>query len=101
MYISPFILDEVTRVLRRTFHREEAVVEEAIAFLSLYCEMIDPPAEMSLRELSPQDNRVLDCAIRGNVQYLVTGDKGILRLGAFQGIRIVRPAESLTLIESG
>jgi hypothetical protein len=98
VYISPFILDEVAQVLRRTFHREEAVVEQAISFLRAHCTVIDPHRDASVSALSAQDNRVLDCAAQGGVQYLVTGDKGIQQLKEFRGIAIVSPAEFLTIV---
>ena len=98
VYISPFILEEVTPVLQRTFRRDEATIEQALAFLRTHCTVIDPPPESSLAQLSPKDNRVLDCAIQGHVQYLVTGDKGILQLKEHQGIAIVTPREFLDLV---
>lgn len=99
-YVSLFIFEEVSRTLRgRRFRWAEPDIEEAITFLSTYCTVIDPPPESSLDELSPEDNRVLDCAIQGQVQYLVTGDKGILQLGQYENISIVTPREFLAVVQ--
>ncbi|HLG24754.1 MAG TPA: putative toxin-antitoxin system toxin component, PIN family [Candidatus Nanoarchaeia archaeon] len=46
----------------------------------------------------PKDNMVLDCAYEGKVDYMVTNDKHLLKLENFKGIRIVTPAEFLSLI---
>ena len=101
-FVSPFIFEEVSRILRgRRFQWTEPDVEEAIAFLGTYCTVIDPPPQSSLDELSPEDNRVLDCAIQGKVQYLVTGDKGILKLKEYEGIAIVTPREFFDLVSQG
>ena len=35
------------------------------------------------------DNRILECALAGRAEVIVTGDKGLLRLGTFEGIGIV------------
>lgn len=45
------------------------------------------------------DDHVLACALAGNADLIVSGDKHLLGLGgAYQGIRIVTPAEAVQLI---
>lgn len=46
----------------------------------------------------PADNALLECALAGRVDYLVTGDHDLLVLDPFRGIPIVRPREFLRLI---
>lgn len=45
----------------------------------------------------PKDNKILETALEGNAQYIVTGDPDLLVLKQFQGIRIVEPREFLEL----
>jgi predicted nucleic acid-binding protein len=35
------------------------------------------------------DNRVLECAVEGLCEYIVTGDKALLALNMYQNVRIV------------
>jgi len=39
------------------------------------------------------DNRVLEAAVEGAADYIVSGDDHLLRLGSFQGIPVMPPAE--------
>ena len=39
------------------------------------------------------DNRVLEAAIEGTADYIVSGDADLLDLGSFQGIPIITPGE--------
>jgi uncharacterized protein len=39
------------------------------------------------------DNRVLEAAIEGAADYIVSGDSDLLDLGSFQGIPIITPGE--------
>jgi predicted nucleic acid-binding protein len=39
------------------------------------------------------DNRVLEAAIEGAADYIVSGDADLLDLGTFQGIPIITPGE--------
>ena len=98
VYISPFILEEISKSFREDFDWSESRIEEAVLLLRAYCIVIDPEPNAATPELTPADNRILDCAVLGKVQYLVTGDKGILQLKEFGGVVIVRPAEFLASI---
>lgn len=35
------------------------------------------------------DNRVLECAVTGYADVIVTGDNDMLEVGAFQGVRLL------------
>ena len=89
VYISPFILDEVSRNLERAFGLRQVTIEAILVFLRSRCTVLDPLPKLSLSALSPNDNRVLDCAVQGQAQYLVTGDREFLRLRQHQGVRIM------------
>jgi putative PIN family toxin of toxin-antitoxin system len=47
----------------------------------------------------PDDEMILECALAGEVDYIVSGDKKhLLLLGQFRGIRIVSPAEFVRIV---
>ena len=41
------------------------------------------------------DNRVLECALTGRVEAIVTGDRALLALGDFRGVRLLSLREFL------
>jgi predicted nucleic acid-binding protein len=47
----------------------------------------------------PDDNRVLECALDGHVEYIITGDKDLLDLGEFQGMRIINVSDFLQIYQ--
>ncbi len=47
----------------------------------------------------PEDDLVLAAAVSAAVDYLVTGDKQMQRLGNYQGVAIVSPRDFLTVLE--
>jgi uncharacterized protein len=49
----------------------------------------------------PDDDRVLECAVAGEVDYIVSGDRHLLKLGSYQGISIVTAREFMNAIEAG
>ncbi|OGE12987.1 putative toxin-antitoxin system toxin component, PIN family [Candidatus Curtissbacteria bacterium RIFCSPLOWO2_12_FULL_38_9] len=49
--------------------------------------------DFNLRD--PDDNKVLETAVVGKCNFLITGDKDLLTLGEYNRIQIVAPAEFL------
>lgn len=48
-----------------------------------------------------EDDQVLACALSAQADVIVSGDKHLHSLGgSYQGIRIVRPAEAVTMMEA-
>jgi predicted nucleic acid-binding protein len=48
----------------------------------------------------PEDDLVLAVAASARVDYLVTGDKPLQRLGAYQSVRVISPRAFLDLLEA-
>lgn len=88
LLLSPAILTEVADVLQRKFHWEKERVSLAFQDFVGIAENLKPPIHISLLKDEP-DNRILECAVAGCADVIVTGDKAILALKKFQGIPIV------------
>ena len=44
-------------------------------------------------EEDPEDNVIIDCAVEGKIDYIITKDKHLLNLNEFRGIKIVTPSD--------
>ena len=61
-------------------------------------DVMDPTETISVVKENDADNRIIECAVEAQADFLITGDKEhILPLRNFRGIRIVGPAEFLDL----
>jgi len=86
--LSQPILGEVLRVLSRKFRRDpEDVARTAIHLCSLAV-MVGTTSRVSVLA-DDADNRVLECARAAGAGAIVTGDRAILALGAWEGIEIL------------
>lgn len=46
----------------------------------------------------PNDDRVLEVAVNGQAEAIITGDKDLLSLGPYEGIEIIDPARYLSRV---
>ena len=94
-FTSAFILNETTRnlILKFSWTAEEA--ESASLWLKTFSTLVKPDKRISVVSCEP-DNRILECALEAQANYIITGDHHLLDLKAYQGIKILTPAESLS-----
>jgi len=88
LVLSKPLLDELLAVLGRKFARDAEELAHAALFLSELGATVKPRQRLRVVKDEP-DNRILECAIAGHAQVIVTGDRALLALGECRGVRIV------------
>jgi putative PIN family toxin of toxin-antitoxin system len=88
LIISRPILDELLNILGRKFAREAEELAHVAVFLSELGNLVRPRQRLHVVSDDP-DNRILECAIAGRADTIVTGDKALLKLRKFRDVRIL------------
>ena len=57
--------------------------------------IVEPLEKLDVVKEDPDDNKVLECAKEGKVDYIITQDNHLLKLKSFEGIEILNPCEFL------
>jgi putative PIN family toxin of toxin-antitoxin system len=95
--ISKPVIHEVLEVLARKFARDAEELSRVAVFLSELGEVVQ--SRKTLRVLRDEpDNRILECALAAHAELIVTGDRAMLNLGEYKGIRILALREFLEMI---
>lgn len=97
---SPTLLTEFARVLVEEFGHSNTQAQERLRRMIAVSNIVKP--RETVREIAqdPDDDRVLEAALAARAEVIVSGDKHLLQLGTWRGIRIVRPADFVTEFES-
>lgn len=91
---SPDIISELARVLRESFDWEEQRVQRAIRAVAHTAEVIALTSTVNVVR-DPNDNHVVECAIDGKADAIVSGDNDLLAMGNHQNIPVIHPADFL------
>lgn len=94
LFFSKPILDELLGVLARKFARDREELARVALFLSELAMILRPRRRLSVLD-DAADNRILECGVAGRVDAIVTGDKKMLKLASYAGIRIITIREFL------
>ena len=88
LLISRPILDELLGVLAPKFARDPEEIARVALLLSEVSVTIRPRRRLRVVSDEP-DNRILECAITGRADAIVTGDAALLALHEFRGVRVI------------
>jgi putative PIN family toxin of toxin-antitoxin system len=73
------------------FDMDEDEVQQEVETIRYFAEFVNPDEQITAVEADPDDDKFLEAAVAGDVDYLVSGDRHLLGLGTFRGIEILEP----------
>lgn len=93
---SPALLGEFGRILTTKFGWAREPAEEAVRQVARIGQVTEPSEQVCEIKADPADDRVLEAALAGGAEVIVSGDRHLLRLRRWRSVRIVRPADLLS-----
>jgi uncharacterized protein len=98
---SDLILNELVVVLcRPKFKTSEAEIQRITAALSRTADIITVKTKIEVVKADPKDDMVIETAIDGKANLIVSGDNHLLGLGSFREIEIVTIEKMLEYINA-
>jgi putative PIN family toxin of toxin-antitoxin system len=98
LLISPPLCGELVDVLRRRFTVPENEAQGVMRSVVRVAEMVQPRLTLNAVSADPDDNRVLECALAGKANLIVSNDRHLLNLETFEGIAIITGSDFLRIL---
>ena len=89
LLLSKPILDELLGILARKFSRDAEELAHVAVFVSDLAHYVNPRRRLQVVADEP-DNRILEAALTGHADAIVTGDHALLALRNYRGVDIIR-----------
>jgi hypothetical protein len=99
IYSTEEILEEFSEVLKRDFLYNELEIKNIITNVLAFVNLVYPGTQINIIKEDVDDNKILECAIESNSEYILSYDKHLLKLQEFQGIKILTPEDFVKLLE--
>lgn len=101
VFASPYILQEVRRILGEKFAYTPGQTQSFIKKISRLAVPIKPAEKLLIIKAKKDDNRVLECALAAKADFLITGDKKhLLPLDKIGNTKIIDPRNFLDIYYS-
>ena len=98
LYLSKEIINEVIEILRKKFkypHRMLLAVDNELASISI---IVEPDIKVDFITEDEDDNKILECALSAECDYIVSGDHHLSSIKNYQSIEIKSISEFLDMI---
>ncbi|MEK7376608.1 MAG: putative toxin-antitoxin system toxin component, PIN family [Candidatus Margulisiibacteriota bacterium] len=98
---SSDILEELINVLGRPKFRKvisRETIDKLIISIESQAILVRPSRKINIIKEDPDDNRFIEAALEGKADFIISGDRHLLKLGKFKNISILTPNEFLLLI---
>jgi uncharacterized protein len=95
--LSDAILDEYIDVLARLGMKDEKEIEELLSLFSGSYNILftQKTPKIQIIKNDPDDDKFIECAVALKAEVVITGDREVLEVGEYKGIRILTPRSFL------
>lgn len=90
IFLSRAILEEYEQSIRRDFPQFVEILPKLLETMVSFSTLIEPTARLRVLQDEP-DNRILECAVKADADFILTYDKGLLKLEKYGKAQISRP----------
>ena len=95
------LIEELAETLEAKLAFSPEQIADTLADYLTFLPLVNIPRMLDAVPRDAEDNAVLECAIAGQAQFIISGDLDLLVLKNFRGIEIVRAADFLGRWKSG
>ena len=95
LFTSIEILDEYKNAVIRDFKYSKEKVDEIIIKLLNVFKVIKSDIKIDIIGEDPSDNKILECAVSSNAEFILSYDDHLLKLKEYNNIKIINPTEFL------
>lgn len=92
------ILEEVRDKLINKFHFPLEDTNDFIEILAINSKIIEPTIKLNIVKEDLSDNKIIECGLTGKANYIVSGDKHLLKIKEYQKIKIITSQNFLKLL---
>jgi len=91
LVVSEEILTELHKKLRDKFNWLYEDIDRFLTRIRKIAEVVEADQKVTVITRDPKDNKILECALSGKTNLIVTSDQDLIKLKTFRGIGIIHP----------
>ena len=99
LFITDEIINEIKKVMNSSkFSLNSNDIKDYVNIIEKYSRKIVIKDNKKSISRDADDDKILQCGIDGNVDYIITGDNDLLVLKEYNKMKIIKPKEYLEII---
>ncbi len=96
LIISEEIIKEYYKVINseeiiEKIKDKDLILNKSVQKIILNSTIVKPKEKFNIIKEDEEDNKIIECAIEGKADYVISKDNHLLKLKEFKGIKIIKP----------
>jgi putative PIN family toxin of toxin-antitoxin system len=92
------IEEEILRALKTKFRLSDEESVQILLDFSTFTNLVKIHRRLTVIDDDPDDNKFIECAVSSMSSFIVSGDRHLLSLKNYKGIKILKAAEFLSIV---
>ncbi len=101
LYASRAILEEYAEIVRREFPQVVEKLPQLMENILSFSTIAETSVRLDVVKADPDDNRIIECAMASQAEFILTYDKHLLKLKEYEGVKILTPESMRSLLNAG
>ena len=101
IFTSSEIEEEIEKKLRTKFGLSDEETAQILLDFSTFTVPVTVSRRVSVIDDDPDDDKFIECAVASRAGFIVSGDKHLLALEEYEGIKMMKAADFLFTPEGG
>ena len=97
LFVCPIIIEEVKKVLEQKFKVEKGTIEDIVELIKEASFSTDTTEKIEGACRDKDDDLILSCALSAKAEFLVSGDRDLLEIKEYKGMKIISPRDFETM----
>lgn len=103
LILSEGLIKEYNKVINREEIMDKIIdknliLNESVQKIINDSTIVEPQQKLDIIKEDPDDNKILETAVEGKADYIISKDNHLLKLKEFQKIKIIAPEEFLEIL---
>lgn len=98
VFISKDIIDELKDKLSHKFLWQDKQISLFLESIMEFCKIVQVYEKISYVKDDPDDDKILECAVSVDCDFIISGDRHLLKLKSYKTIKILNPADFLLML---
>ena len=100
VFASPKLEEELRDTLKDKLKYDKDELSQAlITYKEIIYKFVYPQRKLNVIVQDETDNRIIEAGVEGKVKYIISGDRHLLKLDKYKGIKILNPSDFLDLFK--
>lgn len=96
IFTSPEIDNEISEKLIQKFNLPQHEVNKILSDFSTFTTPVSVKKRCNVIVDDPDDDKFVECAVECHADFIISGDRHLLKLKEYEGIKMVNPAGFLS-----